>query len=471
MKFFITLVFFATSITSSAQDFYNIKVTLKPLKNQYIYLGHYYGKQLPIIDSVLLNDKSEGVFKGDKKLPDGVYFIKFSADQLYILLDKNYKFSVEADTADLSYINFTGSPESSTFSNYLGYRNKNYQKLNSLYQQNKPNINPTDSVKLVKEIETVQENLRQYRLNLIQEYPSGFLATMLKASQDIHVPEDHPGAAKDTLFAYKYIKAHYWDVSNFYDDRLIRTPFFESRLDVYFNQFVNRKADSVNKEIDWILSYANANEEMQKYMLMYFVNRYLRRNSAMDQQVFVHVFEKYFAQKNYTWLSDVIKKTITNRAYTIMATSPGKAAAAIELPDTAGIKTSLQNLPAAYTLIAIWDPTCGHCKELLPRLDSFYKAKWKPFDLKIFALAMETDGTKDKWGNLIKALHLTEWTHVYYSKAEDKERTASGKESYSQLYNVVTFPTLYLLDKDKKIIAKFVTPEQVDKILKLRSNK
>ena len=46
-----------------AQSGYEIKVTLKPFKNEYIYLGHYSGKQYPVIDSVKLNDKSEAVFK------------------------------------------------------------------------------------------------------------------------------------------------------------------------------------------------------------------------------------------------------------------------------------------------------------------------------------------------------------------------------------------------------------------------
>ena len=51
-----------------AQSGNEIKVTLKPFKNQYVYLGHYSGKQMPVVDSVKLNEKSEGVFRGDKKL-------------------------------------------------------------------------------------------------------------------------------------------------------------------------------------------------------------------------------------------------------------------------------------------------------------------------------------------------------------------------------------------------------------------
>src|SRR3990170_8338872 len=99
MRFTNTLLALLFALAASAQNGYEIKVTLKPFKNQYIYLGHYYGKQLPIIDSVKLNDKSEGVFKGTKKLGGGIYLIGYPdrARNFEILVDKNQKFSVSAD--------------------------------------------------------------------------------------------------------------------------------------------------------------------------------------------------------------------------------------------------------------------------------------------------------------------------------------------------------------------------------------
>ena len=88
--------------------------------------------------------------------------------------------------------------------------------------------------------------------------------------------------------------------------------------------------------------------------------------------------------------------------------------------------------------------------------------------VKIYAVAKETDGTKKDWLNFIGEQHLQEWTHVYYSKAEDKARIAASIPGYSQLYDIQTFPTLYLLDKDKRIIAKKLTCPQMDEILELK---
>src|SRR5215213_1569233 len=103
MKYPATVLLSFITVLCFAQNGYEIKVTLKPFKNQYIYLGHYYGKTLPIIDSIKLNDKSEGVFKGDKKLGGGIYLIGFPdrSHNFEILIDKNQSFSIFVDTADL----------------------------------------------------------------------------------------------------------------------------------------------------------------------------------------------------------------------------------------------------------------------------------------------------------------------------------------------------------------------------------
>ena len=146
----------------------------------------------------------------------------------------------------------------------------------------------------------------------------------------------------------------------------------------------------------------------------------------------------------------------------------GTPAADIVLPDPSGTIRSLYGQDAGFTLVSFWDPTCGHCKEVLPKLDSFYRARWKAAGIRMYSVAKETDGTKKDWLDFISEHRLQDWTHVYYSKADDKARTDSGIPGYSQLYDVLSFPTLYLLDKDKRIIAKKLTYEQIDEVLRLK---
>ncbi|WP_082886417.1 TlpA family protein disulfide reductase [Flavisolibacter tropicus] len=469
MRIVNTLLALAVGLTASAQNAYEIKVTLKPFKNQYIYLGHYFGKTLPIIDSVKLNEKSEGVFKGSKKLGGGIYLIGYPdrSQNFEILVDKNQRFSVIADTATIAKtITFQNSPDNAQFRAYQQYMASNGKTLDALYKQR--TAQPQDSVALTQKIIAVNKQIHDYRVNIMTKNPNSLLTVLLKAMRDPEVPKNAPEAKTDSLFGYHYFKAHYWDGVNFWDDRLARTPFFEARLDRYFEQLVYPDADSVIKELDWMLGYASISEDMQRFLLVKYVNRYLNQKYMWEDKVFVHLYEKYFSQKTYPWLNEQGKKVITDRAYSLMANIMGTPAADVELPDTSGKKINLYSVNSPYTLLVIWDPTCGHCKELVPKLDSLLHSKWKAQGVQMFGLAKETEGSKKDWMNMIHDHKLNDWVHVYYSKADEKARIDAGVPGYSQLFDVQSFPTLYLLDKDKRIIAKKVTEEQVDEILAVR---
>ena len=467
MKLPATVLSLFLSFSLLAQNAYEIKVTLKPFKNQYIFLGHYYGKQLPIIDSVLLNDRSEGIFKGAKKLGGGIYLIGYPdrAHNFELLVDKNQKFSVVADTNNIRNLSFINSPENVAFIAYQDFMMKNGRQLEALQKEKSAATNTIDSTKIAAQIEVINAVVRKYRADIMAKDGNSLLPVLLKAMREPEVPKNDPAAKTDSLFAYRYFKNHFWDGVNFYDDRLVRTPFFEGRIDKYFEQLVYPNADSVKKEMDWMLGYASISEDMQKFLLLKFINRYYNQKYMWEDAVFVHLFEKYISNKEYPWLTTQGKKQITDRAYSLMANITGTPAANIELKNVEDKTTSLYEVDAPFTLVTIWDPTCGHCKETLPKLDSMYRAKWKGLGMKMFALAKETDGTKQTWLTFVKDHKLSDWIHVYYSKEEDKARIESGIPGYSQLYDVQSFPTLYLLDKDKKIIGKKLTEEQVDEIL------
>lgn len=470
-------VFFLLSLLFSycafAQTGYEIKVTFKPFKKQYIYLGHYFGKTYPIIDSALLNDKSEAVFKGSKNLPGGIYMIGYPNKTGFfeILVDKQQHFSITADTATLKNgAQFTNSPDNVLFSNYQQQMSVKGRKIAALQQQLKEAANQTDSARLMEELTREDKAVGLYRDDLIKKNPGNILSTLLISMQEPELTGHlkNPKTKEDSLASYTYFKNHFWDGVNFWDGRLTYTPFFEDKLDKYFAQLVVPQPDSIIKELDWMLGYATANEEMSRFLLVKFVNRYLNQKYMWEDMIFVYLFEKYFANKNYSWLTEQGKKTITDRAYSLMANIMGTPAADIRLPDSTGKTISLYDIASPYIVVAFWDPTCGHCKEVLPKLDSFYHAKWKMAGLKIYSVAKETDGTRKDWLNFITEQRLKEWSHVYNSKADDNARIGAGIPGYSQLYDVQSFPTLYLLDKDKRIIAKKLSYQQIDDVLQLK---
>lgn len=461
------------SLAAAAQTGYEINVTFKPFKNQYIYLGHYFGKSYPIIDSAMLDENSQASFKGTKALPGGIYLVGYpnKAGFFEILIDKQQHFSVVADTATIakgaSYVN---SPDNVLFTNYQQQMSAFGRAISGLQAQLKVAANKADSAKITEALTAEDKQVGSYREELIKNNPDALLTTLLICMREPELKGalKNPANKADSTEAYNYFKSHFWDGVNFWDGRLAFTPFFEEKLEKYFSQLVLPHPDTVIKEIDRMLSYASINEEMNRFLLVKFINRYLNQKYMWEDAVFVHLFEKYFSQKTYPWLNEAGKKTITERAYSLMANILGTPASDIELNNTENKPASLYSTSAVFTIVAFWDPTCGHCKEVLPKLDSFYRSKWKADGLKIFAVAKETEGTKADWLKFVKDNKLTAWTHVYYSKEADKARTDNGIPGYSQLYDVQSFPTLYLLDKDKRIIAKKLTYQQLDEIIQLK---
>lgn len=476
MKRFYFVFFLLATLSLSAQqkDGYAIKITFKPFKNQFIYLGYYNGNQYPIIDSVKLNEKSEGVFKGDKKLGGGIYLIGYPDKSRFFefLIDKEQQFSIIADSADIvKNLRFENSADNVLFHDYQDQMTQKGKEIDDARAQLGTAKNEKDSARLNDKITAGNKQIKDYRDNVMKKNPKSFLTTLLVAMQEPEVPpaEQHPGGKYDSMYAYRYYKDHYWDGVNFYDDRLSKTTFFDGKIDKYFTQLVYPDADSVNKEIDWMLGYASASPEMKKFLLIKFANRYLQQKYMWEDKVFVHLYERYFSNQKYDWLNEKGEKMISNRAYSLMANILGTAASNVVLPDTANQKVSLYAVNAPFTLVCFWDPTCSHCRETLPKVDSMYRAVWKAQGLKIYAIGRETDGTRADWINFINKNHLQDWTHVFYSKAEENSRIAQNNPGYSQLYDIQSFPTLYLLDKDKRIIAKKLSYDQMNEVLKQKS--
>jgi hypothetical protein len=477
MKRFCSLFLVMTALSLSAQqkDGYSIKVIFKPFKNQFIYLGYYYGTQYPIVDSIKLNDKCEGIFKGDKKLGGGIYLVGYPDRSHFFefLVDKEQHFSIFADSANITKdLKFENSPDNVLFNNYQQYMLTKGKEIDKSKNQLAA-ASHEDSVKLDEKINEGNKQIRQYRDDIMKKNPNSFLTTLLVAMHEPEIPpaDKQPGGKYDSVYAYRYFKDHYWDGVNFYDERLARTTFFDGKLDKYFTQLVYPDADSVNREIDWMLGYASANAEMKKFFLLKFVNRYIAQKYMWEDKVFVHLFEKYFANQKYDWLTDKGSQMISNRAYSLMANILGTFASNIILPDTAEQRVSLYAINAPYTLVCFWDPTCSHCRETLPKVDSIYRASWKGLGMQIYAIGRETDGTKADWLNFIRGHHLQDWSNVFYSKAEENDRISKNTPGYSQLYDIQSFPTLYLLDSEKRIVAKKLTYEQINEVLKQKQGK
>ncbi len=453
---------------------YEIRLTLKPFKNSKVYLGYHYGKVKAVADSLILDDNSSGVFKGKDKLAGGIYFIVSPKKEILfeLLIDQQQKFSIFADLANLpASISFTGSPENSSFLEYTAFMNSRGKTLAALQGELSQAKSKNDSALVKQKIAKINEEVKAERDRVENKDPNSLLTTLLRALKEPVVPPIPrlSNGRPDSTFAYRYYKAHYWDSISFTDDRLLRTPIFEPKLDHYFKDLVSPETDSIDREIDYMLVYSRTNKEMFKFLMVYFTQKYINPEYMGQDAVFIHLFEKYINEGQADFFTEKYRKFVNDRAYSIMANLIGQPAANLEMTDTSGKTRTLYEVPANFVLVCFWDPTCSHCKETVPKLDSIYQAKWKYEGVQIFGVMV--DGGKDNWLNFIRAHNLGDWINVYQTAAQHDAVAAAGRPDYRQLYDVYQTPVLYLLDKEKRIVAKKLTYQQVDEVINLKLKK
>jgi hypothetical protein len=452
---------------------YSIHLHLKPYTGGKVYLGYYYGKIKALADSAQLDGNSDGLFSGKDKLPGGVYFIVSPSRSILfeLLIDSQQHFFVAADTTHLPASIVFGGSESAdniVFQAYTRYTAEKGGQITADQKDLSKARTRADSTRLKDKMKQLNDEIQKYRQDIVSRYPTSLLATLFQLLKEPVIPPaaQQPGGRYDSVFAYHYYKSHYWDGIDFTDERLTRTPVFEPRLDKYFRDLVPPQADSIEKEADRMLLEARVSKPMFQYLMVYFVQKYVNPQYMGQDAVFVHLFDKYINAGETEFFTEKYRKFLNDRAYSLMANLIGQPAPNLEMVDSTGALRPLYGVDAKFTVICFWDPTCSHCKETVPKVDSIFKAKWQKEGVKIYGVMV--DGGKEAWLQFIKDHNLTDWTHVYETKEHQDATEKAGQAGYRQLYDVYETPILYLLDKDKRIIAKKLTYQQLDEVINLK---
>lgn len=436
------------------------------------YLTYYYGKNINVEDSEVVNNKGIAVFQKKEKLQPGVYSIVFPGkDKLFdFLVDKEQIIHIKADTSDLlDKAIVSGSKENILFYQYQKFIATKGARLQKELNAYKASGNKEDSALHEKNYSDLNKELNDYRNNIIKQNPESMLAALLTSMKEPPIPNTKPITRQDSLNNYDYYKKHYWDGITFMDDRIIRTPFFLPKVEKYFREVVSPAPDSIIKESDYLLLRARSAPEMYKFLLNWLTDEYINPKYMGQDAVFVHLFEKYHSKGISSWLNEKQMTAISNRAYMLMSNLVGAQAANLEMVDSAGKSEALYDVKAPFVVVCFWDPTCSHCREEVPRLDSLYHAKWEKEGVKMYGVLTEPK-EQVKWKEFINKYNLQSWINVYQTEEQKKIIEDAKKPSYKQLYDVTQTPTLYLLDKDKRIIAKKLTWQQMDDLLQMKIN-
>ena len=453
---------------------HSIQISLKPYQNTKIYIGTNYGNSRVLADSAILNDKSEGVFASNKKLTPGIYFVVSPKYAILFdfLVDENQKFKIIADTTNLTDVTIIGSKENDIFKNYSKSMNDIGAQLSEIEKAFKSATNANDSTTLTNKYNDKKKEMNEKRLAIMKGQPNSMTAYFLNVMQRPDAPAIPIVNGKaDSTYPFYFIKNHFWDDVVFNDNRLVRTPFFEAKLDEYFKNYVSREPDSIIEEVQYMLTVAKTGNEIYPFLLFKFTNKYITPEFMGQDKVFLHIYQNFFAKGDTTLLNEASKKSITERAYSMMANQLGLAAPPLVINDIDDKKISLYDIVSPYTFVAFWDPTCSHCKVEIPRVDSFYKSIWSKLNVKILSVNINFKELT-AWKTFINENKLAGWMHAYQTEADLNKEIQQGKPTtIRQLYDVFKTPTFYLLDANKKIIAKNLSIEQFNDFLVNTSNK
>jgi thiol-disulfide isomerase/thioredoxin len=193
--------------------------------------------------------------------------------------------------------------------------------------------------------------------------------------------------------------------------------------------------------------------------------------------VFVHMVEKYYITNQCDWVDSTQLVKIADRAQKIAPNLIGREASEFLdfygrpfMKDTLGKTHTLQEIKADYSLVVFYGPTCGHCKKEIPRikneLDSLIGTG---VNIKTFAVATEFD--KSEWKKFINTKKIGDWINVADIN-HDEEGNPVASSDWRDKYDIYSTPVLYLLDKDKKIIAKRISYKQITEIIgRIEGNK
>lgn len=213
---------------------------------------------------------------------------------------------------------------------------------------------------------------------------------------------------------------HYWDGFKLDDQRIITYPLIDKKLESYFNSLpVN--AEIINNEIDKLIAKTGNCEEVRDYLIWYFYKKYYSPEYMNLDDVYIHLVDDYFLKFEMENVTESVMNMMADRANYLENLKLG-----VKFPEIGDI----YSIESQYIVVFFYDKTCSRC-------------------------------TKD--GKVLELIQSRHPEMVIFPV----EINSTDIKNILSLYDIQTTPTIYVLDYQKKIIAKRISVEQVEKVLNM----
>ena len=455
--FCFILISSAFCSTGQLKNGYEIKVNIRELQDSTVFLAYHLGDKQYIKDTINLDKEGIGVFAGEENLPQGIYMIVLPGKQYFeILVAADQYFSVSCTFPDyFNTLKFAGSDENSAFITYQKRWIEMQRKATGINKRLENNKQNPDSLKLLSDMRKSQEeSMKSYLRDVIRENDGNLLSVLVKAMLPVEIPpvvlpqgSKNPDSTK-WVMNYLSNKNHFFDNIDLTDERLLRTPILQARLNTFFNNVLIQSADTINKEIDKIIDKVKDNSKIFQFVSVYLFNHFRESEIMGHDAVVVKLADDIYLSGKADWVSADFKDDLRKQVERIRPNLIGKKAQDLVMNSYKGVFVSLYDIEKEFTILYFWEPDCGHCAEATPKLKTYYD-KARNQGVEIFTVC--TTGERGKWEKYIEE-HKLDWINGW-----DPER----RTNFGYYYNVETTPMIYILDRDKTIIAKKLSVDDI----------
>ena len=452
---------------------YELMFNIKDCQPGNVILAYYYGNKQYIKDSTKVDASGSFVFKGEESMDQGIYIAVMPPDNKYfeLIVGEDQHFSMSSDYGDMvKSMIVKGSDENERFYEYLSYLEVEKRKGEKFSEQSKvlenadsASFKETAEFKAIqKKVKAIDADVKDYKNKFISEYPDALLSKVFLASKDPDIPEAPilENGRPDSTFAWRYFKEHYWDLVDFSDDRIIRTPVYHSKLERFMTKTIQQIPDTIAVEASKLIEKTRESNELFKYTVFWITSHFETSKQMGMDAVFVHMAKNYYMTGQAFWADSTTIAKISDRATKLSYSLLGATAPNLIMKDTSDQIQVLHALDNEYTIAYFWDPECGHCKKVTPKVRDFYNEFKEELDVEVYGV-MTNAKEQDSWRAYIRENKLN-WINV-----EDPEQ----KTAYKYLYDIYSTPVIFLLDKDKKIIAKRIGAEDLENFIRHHKKK
>ncbi len=386
----------------------------------------------------MTNGEGTAVFEKPLQLTGGVFILYLTPRKaLEFLLTEENTFTINIDTADVSAgTSFTGSRENTLYYDFLRKINFNDYQADILKRRiTKGGLNQ-DSLTMIKALyEGYQKQGEIIKKQVIAKNKGTFFADLIAAGLKPDVPRNKISAWQ------RETKKRYFENVNFANEKLAFSPVLFDLYEEYIQAWTFKQGDSLIAACDTILKKAEAGKENFKWSL-YFLSSTFERSSVPGQdRVFVHLVENYYKKGKCWWLSKEQIDNMARRAEILKALFVGSIAPNFTAIDSSGKALTLHSKLNKLSILYFWAYDCKHCIEETPKLGAWLKTH------KNIGLITACAGPdEEKWKEKLKEFKLP-GTHF-----ADPEI----KANYTYLYSITATPQIFIIDKNKKIVAKYI---------------